>query len=115
MTHNKGVEKSLWVQLVLMAILFAGALIVLTTTQVPFTTALGIAVIAGFSPSGWSFLAKYFTPTGGYAYPMARWLNFTVQLATSLVIGIFVGPVYLYKAWKELKVIKQTQQIIKGE
>ena len=87
----------------------------LISDQAPVEAALGIAVIVGFFPSGWNFLARYFTPSGGYIYPMARWLNFMSLAAIALVIGIFVGPVYLFKAWKEMKAVKETRQTIQGE
>ena len=114
MAHNTGVSKSLRTQLVLMGILFVGALVVFVG-KVPLLAALIFALMAAFFPPGWNFLGRYFSPSGGYIYPMARWLNLAMQAIVAALVGIVVGPMYLLKAKKELQVIRETQQSVGGQ
>jgi hypothetical protein len=71
--------------------------------------------MAAFFPPGWSFLRRYFAPSGGYIHMSMRWLNLALQAGAAAVIGIVVGPIYLYKAWKELKTVRDTQQSVGGK
>lgn len=111
LAHNQGIARSFKVQLALMLVLFIATLVVLLG-KLPLSTAIGYSLMAGFFPSGWNFLSKYFTPSGNYIFPAARWLNLFVQAAVAAVIGIIVGPIYLFKAWKEFKTIRATQELI---
>lgn len=108
LAHNKGVATSLWTQLALMGGLFVIALVILVG-KVPLLTAIGYAVMAAFFPPGWNFLGRYFSPSGGYLFPTARWINLIFQAAVAALIGVVVGPIYLFKAWKELKVVRETR------
>lgn len=74
----------------------------------PFLSTVGYALMAAFFPSGWNFLGRYFVPSGGYIFPMARWINLILHAALASLFGVVLGPVYLYKAWKELNVVKET-------
>lgn len=114
LAHNKGVSKSLWTQLVLMGVLFVVGL-ALFVGKVPFLAAMIFSLMAAFFPPGWNFLGRYFSPGGGYIYPMARWLNFLMQALAAAFVGIVVGPIYLLKARKELQVIRETQQSTSGQ
>lgn len=114
LAHNKGVSKSLWVQLALMAVLFVVGLI-LFVGKLPITSAIMFSLMAAFFPSGWNFLGRYFSPSGGYIYPMARWMNLAFQASAAAAIGIFVGPIFLFKAWKELKVARATERAVSGQ
>lgn len=114
LAHNKGVATSMWTQLALMAGLFVVALVILAG-KIPLPSAIGYSLMAAFFPSGWSFLGRYFSPSGGYLFPMARWINLAVQAAVALVIGVIVGPIYLFKAWKELKTARETRKAIEGQ
>lgn len=102
---------SLWTQLALMAFLFIAALVILAG-KVPLLSALGYAAIAAFFLPGWNFLGRYFSPSGGYLFPPARWINLIVQAAVAAFIGVVVGPIYLFKAWKELKTVRKTQNAV---
>lgn len=113
LAHNKEVSKSLWTQLVLMGVLFVVALTVFVG-NVPFLSAIIFALMAGFFPPGWNFLGRYFSPSGGYIYPMARWLNLSMQAIAAALVGIVVGPLYLVKARKELRVIRETRQSVRN-
>lgn len=109
LAHNKGISTSLWTHLAMMGGLFAVTLGFLVG-KVPALSAIGYALMAAFFPSGWSFLGRYFSPSGGYLFPMARWINLLVQAAVAVLIGVVVGPIFLFKAWKELKVVRETQK-----
>ncbi len=109
LAHNRSVATSLWTHLALMAGLFGVALAVLIG-KVPVLSAIGYALMVAFFPSGWSFLGRYFSPSGGYLFPMARWINLLFQTAVAALIGIVVGPIYLLKAWKELQVVRETKR-----
>lgn len=113
LAHNKGVSTSLWTHLAMMGSLFVVALIFLVG-KVPVPSAIGYALMAAFFPSGWSFLGRYFSASGGYLFPMARWINLLVHAAIAALIGVVVGPIYLLKAWKELKVVRETQKSLVG-
>ncbi len=89
--------------------LFGVALVVLIG-KVQVLSAIGYALMVAFFPSGWSFLGRYFSPSGGYLFPMARWVNLLFQAAVAALIGIVVGPIYLLKAWKELQVVRETKR-----
>lgn len=109
LAHNQEVAKTLWIQLALMGGLFVAALATLLG-KVPFATAIGYALMAGFFPSGWKFLGRFFSPSGGYFFATARWINLVFHVATALALGVIVGPIYLYKAWKELQIVKNTKE-----
>lgn len=109
LAHNKGVSTSLWTHLAIMGSLFVIALVFLIG-KVPVPSAIGYALMVAFFPSGWSFLGRYFLPGGGYLFPMARWINLCVQAVIAAFVGVIVGPIYLFKAWKELKVVRETQK-----
>lgn len=111
LAHNKGVATSLWTQLALMGGLFIVALLLLVG-KVPLLSAIGYALMAAFFPPGWSFLGRYFSPSGGYLFPMARWMHLGFQAATALFIGVIVGPIYLFNAWKELKTVRDTRKSV---
>lgn len=114
LAHNKGVATSLWTQLALMGGLFVVALVILVG-KVPLLTAIGYAVMAGFFPPGWNFLGRYFSPSGGYLFPTARWINLIIQAAVAALLGIVVGPIYLFKAWRELKTVRETQVSVRAQ
>ena len=109
--HNRGVATSLWIQLGLMAGLFVVAMIVLAG-KVPAQSALGYSLMAAFFPPGWKFLGRYFMPSGGYFYASARWINLTVHIVVAAFLGVVVGPIYLFKAWKELKAVRETRNLV---
>lgn len=109
LAHNKGISKSFGVQLALMGALFVVALVILFD-KVPLLTALWYSVMAAFFLPGWNFLGRYFSPSGGYLFPMARWINLLFHAGTALLIGVIVGPIYLFKAWKELQVVHETKK-----
>lgn len=109
LAHNKGVAKSFWVQLALMGALFVVALVILID-KVPVLTALWYSLMAAFFPPGWNFLGRYFSPSGGYFFATARWINLVVHVVTALFLGVIVGPIYLFKAWKELRIVRETKQ-----
>jgi hypothetical protein len=111
LAHNKGIATSLWMHLAMMGGLFVVALVFLAG-KVPVPSAIGYALLAAFFPSGWSFLGRYFSPSGGYLFPMARWINLLAQAAVAALVGVVVGPIYLFKAWKELKTVRETQKIV---
>lgn len=104
----------MWTQLALMAGLFVVALVILAG-KVPLPSAIGYSLMAAFFPSGWNFLGRYFSPSGGYIFPMARWINLIFQAAVASILGVVIGPIYLFKAWKELKVARETQKSIAGQ
>lgn len=110
-THNKGVATSLWIQLVLMGGLFVAALFVLVG-NLPILPAIGYSLMAAFFPPGWKFLGRYFSPGGGYLFPTTRWINLAVQAGVALLVGVVVGPIYLFNAWKELKTVRDTQNLL---
>jgi hypothetical protein len=114
LAHNKGVSRSLWTQLVLMGVLFVVGL-VLFVGKVPLPVAVLFSLMAAFFPPGWNFLGRYFAPSGGYIFPMARWLNLMMQALVAAFVGIIVGPIYLFKAKKELRIIRETQQAASGQ
>lgn len=109
LAHNRGVAKTFWVQLILMAVMFVVALVVLMD-KLPLLSVLGYAVMAAFFVPGWNFLGRYLSPGGGYLFPMARWINLIVHAAVAALIGVVVGPIYLFKAWKELKTVRETKK-----
>lgn len=114
LAHNKGVATSLWTHLAMMGGLFVVALVFLVG-KVPVASAIGYALMAAFFPSGWSFLGRYFSPSGGYLFPMARWINLLFQAAVAALIGVVVGPVFLFKAWKELKTVRETSKSVANQ
>lgn len=114
LAHNKGVATSMWTQLALMAGLFVVALVILMG-KIPLPSAIGYSLMAAFFPSGWNFLGRYFSPSGGYLFPMARWMNLIIQAAVASFLGIVLGPIYLFKAWKELKVARETRKSMAGQ
>lgn len=111
LAHNKGVSTSLWTHLAMMGGLFVVALGFLVG-KIPVPSAIGYGLMAAFFPSGWSFLGRYFSPCGGYLFPTARWINLLVQAAVAALIGVVVGPIFLFKAWKELKTVRETRSLV---
>ena len=111
LAHNKSVAISLWTHLALMSVLFVAALVFLVG-NLPVLSAIGYALMAAFFPSGWSFLGRYFSPSGGYIFPMARWINLIIQAAVAAGVGVLVGPIFLFKAWKELKTARETRSAV---
>lgn len=109
--HNRGVATSLWTQLLLMGGLFVVAMVVLVG-KVPLPTAIGYSLMAAFFPPGWNFLGRYFSPSGGYFFASARWISLIVHAVVAAFLGVVVGPIYLFKAWKELKTVRETQSIV---
>lgn len=114
LAHNKEVSKSLWIHLALFAVLFVVGLAAFSD-YFPFTSAVLYTLMLAFFPSGWSFLGRYLWPSGGYMYATARWTNLVLHAAVAAVVGIIVGPIFLFKAWKELKVIRETKQAMLRE
>lgn len=112
--HNQGVATSLWTQLALMAGLFVVAMVVLVG-KAPLPTAIGYSLMAAFFPPGWKFLGRYFTPSGGYFFASARWINLAVHTGVALFLGVVVGPIYLFKAWKELKTVRETRNLLERQ
>ena len=110
-THNQSVARSLYMALGLMAVLFIGAAIVLLP-RAPFGTALLYSLMAGFFPAGWSFLGRYLPPSGSYLSPLARWLNLAAHAGLAASLGFILGPIQLYKAWKEFNTIKSTKEML---
>lgn len=108
MAHNKKVVTSLWIQLALMGGLFVVVLAMLAG-KTPLLTAIGYSLMAAFFLPGWNFLGRYFAPSGGYQFPMARWLNLFVHAVIAATIGVVVGPIYLIKSWKELQGVRNLQ------
>lgn len=113
LSHNAGVAKSFWIQLALMGALFVVMFFVLLD-KLPLRIVLLYSVMAGFFPSGWRFLSRFFSPSSGYLSPLARWFSLLFHVAGSMTLGMIVGPLYLIKAWKELKAIKRTKQEAQG-
>lgn len=111
LAHNKGIATSLWTHLAIMGGLFAVTLIFLVG-RAPVLSTIGYALMVAFFPSGWSFLGRYFSPSGGYLFPMARWINLLVQTAIAALLGIVVGPIYLLKVWKEIQIVRETKRTI---
>ncbi|MCX9158036.1 hypothetical protein OPU71_18090 [Niveibacterium sp. 24ML] len=109
--HNKGIAKTLWVQLFLMLGLFITALILLLG-KTPWLDAVGFACVAAFFPSGWRFLGRYFAPSGGYFSPLARWMSLAVQAFAAACIGVVVGPIFLFRAWREFRVVRGTKDLL---
>ncbi len=109
MAHNKGVTMSLWMQLALMGGLFVAAMVILVG-NISLASAIGYSLMAAFFPPGWNFLGRYFTPSGGYLFATARWFNLGIHAVVALFLGVIVGPIYLCKAWKELKVTRETKK-----
>ena len=110
LSHNSGVATSLRWQLALMGGLFVVTFALLVST-LPFLSAFGYSLMAAFFPSGWNFLGRYFSPSGGYIFPMARWINLILHAALASLFGVILGPVYLYKAWKEFSVVRETASL----
>jgi hypothetical protein len=111
LAHNREIAKSFRLQLAMMGGLFVTAL-VLFMGKVSAGSVILYSLMAAFFPSGWSFLGRYFSPGGGYLFPVARWMNLVLQASVALLLGIVVGPIHLYQAWKELKTIRETQEIV---
>jgi hypothetical protein len=109
--HNRGVATSLWTQLVLMAGLFVVAMIILVG-KVALLSAIGYSLMAAFFLPGWNFLGRYFTPGGGYFFASARWMNLGVHTVVAAFLGVVVGPIYLFKAWKDLKTVRETSNLV---
>lgn len=107
-SHNQRVARSFWVQLIAMAFVFVFAMTIFASTFPVFTSILCSAV-AAFSIPGWQFLSRYWPADGGYVDPTGRLFHIVMHAGLSLAIGIAVGPVYLYRAWQELKIIKATK------
>lgn len=110
LAHNQGVATSFWTQLAVMVVLFVAVLAFLVSNAAPWTSALGYAAMAGFFPPGWCFLGRYFSPSGNYMFAAARWTNLVLHVVVAALIGVIVGPIYLFKAWNELKIVKKTQE-----
>ncbi|GAA5176176.1 hypothetical protein GCM10025771_10220 [Niveibacterium umoris] len=110
-SHNKGVTKSLWLQLTLMVVLFVGAFL-LFIGQTSFGQALWFALIAGFFPSGWQFMGRYFSPSGGYFSPLMRWINLAVQVFAAGFLGVVVGPIFLFRTWREFRNVRSARDAL---
>jgi hypothetical protein len=96
LAYNQGVATSLRWQLALMGGLFVVAFAILVS-WLPFLPAVGYSLMAAFFPSGWKFLGRYLSPSGGYMYATARWTNLILHAALALFLGVVLGPMYLYK------------------
>lgn len=112
--HNRNVAKTFYMTLGLMGALFIGALIVLLPT-LPAEDALTFSICAGFFPAGWQFMNRWMAPGGGYFFAIARWMNLSMFIIFSALFGFILGPIYLYKAWKELSVIRNTSRLFTEE
>jgi hypothetical protein len=111
LAHNKGIATSLWLHLAMMGGLFAVAFSALIR-EVPALSAVGYSLMVAFFPSGWSFLGRYFSPSGGYLFPMARWVNLFGHAFVAALLGMIVGPIFLLKAWKELRIVRGTRKLV---
>lgn len=111
LVNNRRVAGALKVQLAMMAGLFVVSLFILAG-KVPLGAAILYSLMAGFFPAGWTFLGRYFSPSGGYLGPMARWMNLAVQAAVAALFGLILGPLAIYKAWKELSTVHETKELI---
>ena len=107
--HNSSVAAHLNRQLAVMAALFVIALIFLLD-RTSFGPAIAGALIAAFFPAGWNFLGRYFSPGGGYRYPLARWMNLAVQAGLALMLGVVLGPIQLFQAWKQMQIVRDTKR-----
>lgn len=52
------------------------------------------------------------SPSGGYLFPTALRMNLFLQAFVAALIGVIVGPIFLIKAWKELKIVRGTQKFV---
>lgn len=110
-SHNKSVARSFYKTLGLMGLLFISSLI-MALQSMPLEGALVVSIGAGFFPAGWSFLSRYFSPSGDYMFPMMRWFNLSAHFAFSALLGFILGPIYLYKSWRELSTIRTTKRVL---
>lgn len=109
LNHNKEVARTFWSQLALMAALFVVVLVGLVG-KLPLILVFPLAVFVAFFPSGWKFLGRYLSPGGRYFDPIARWVNLALHVTFAALLGIILGPVFLFNAWKELKTIQETKR-----
>ncbi len=109
--HNAGVAKSLWLDLALMGVLFVAALVGLAG-RVSTSDLILYTLMAAFFPPGWRFLSRYFSASGGYRSPLLRWVNLSAKAGAAAVLGIVIGPIQLYKAWRELKTVRATREML---
>jgi len=109
LAHNQGVERQLKRQLAWMGALFVIALILLMG-HMTAPSAIGGALMVAFFPAGWRFLGKFFSPDGNYLHPLARWMNLGFQAGLALMLGVVLGPIQLFKAWKEMQIVRATQR-----
>lgn len=107
--HNSSVAAHLKRQLAVMAALFVITLIFLLD-RTSLGPAITGALVVAFFPAGWNFLGRYFSPGGSYRYPLARWMNLAVQAGLALMLGVVLGPIQLFQAWKQLQIVRDTKR-----
>jgi len=95
--HNEGLIRKAKRSLLVPAVLLPVALWTLSSLGTArnlnsFINTLIMSAAVATTPAGWSFLSRYFEPSGGYFHIFARWLNAGFHLALSVVLGMVVGP-----------------------
>jgi len=110
MAHNKGVIRGFTFKLAMMVVLCAASLgLAWTLLDAKYLALLGAT--SAFAPWGWEFMRRLgLARDVEYVSPVVQLSNILLQLLGAMVLGLVVGPYQLYKAVKEIRIARSTNQ-----
>lgn len=109
-SNNKQVARSLWLQLGLMIGLLGFSFMGFIDSM-PFFPALVCSLLVAFFPSGWRFLSRHF-PSSSSGSLMMNCISLMFHAMAALFAGVIVGPIQLFKAYKEFALIRSAKQVV---
>jgi hypothetical protein len=117
--HNQRLISAAKRSLLLPGVLLPVALVGLAWTGTihgvsSFAGTLLFSLVVATTPAGWTFLGRYFRPSGGYIHIYARWVNAFFHLTLSMALGIFVGPYQMWTALRDIGTLKRINSEIRS-
>jgi hypothetical protein len=118
LNHNKAVADDTYTDLLMTVILFLG----LTwffhkpqATHLPLVNSAMLGIIFSFTYYGWKFLTNLF-PTVWIGSGIVWMVVTIVKLFAAYVIGLIVGPIQIFRAFKTIHITSRLRrQIVSGQ
>lgn len=109
-SNNKQVARSLWMQMGMMVSLFLFSFFGFIDSM-SFFPALVCSLLIAFFPSGWRYLSQHF-PSSSSGSLFMNCISLMFHAMAALFAGVIVGPIQLFKAYREFALIRSAKQAV---